>query len=92
MAGNRTVQEKVGDWYAAYEVIREQITPQEFRPMLALMGATDADGITNVQAVNLGVAVARIVMANDRAAAQVAAMLTTNGVKIVDSDPGGYPE
>ncbi len=91
MSANRTVEEKVADWYKAYNAIRHEITPPEFRPLMALMATKDDDGGVNASIVNLGVAVSRIVMANDRAAATVAALLTTNGVKPV-TDMGDYPE
>jgi hypothetical protein len=94
MAANRTVEEKVGDWLAAYNAIREEITPKEFRPLMALMGTADGmAGDVNIQAINVGVSVSRIVMANDRAAATVAALLTTNGVKPSGLEyTGEYPE
>jgi hypothetical protein len=88
----RTVEEKVSDWFTAFNAIKHEITPVEFRPLLALMGSKDGDGNDNVQAINLGVAVARIVMANDRAAATVAALLTTNGVKPSGFEYGENPE
>lgn len=93
MSQNRTLEEKVGDWAQAYEQIRHMITPPEFRPLMALMGQKDGEaGEINVQAVNIGVAVSRIVMANDRAAAFTAALLTANGVKPLPMDLGELPE
>ena len=86
MSTNRTVEEKVGDWAQAYEAIRHSITPPEFRPLMALMEAKDPDQQPNVQAINLGVAISRMVMANDRAAAYTAALLTANGVKPTPMD------
>lgn len=88
MATNRTAAEKVTDWLTVFRAVQHEITPPEFRPLMALMEAKDDTGMTNVQAVNLGLSVSRMVMANDRAAATVAALLTANGVKPVGFDYG----
>lgn len=88
MSQARTAAEKVNDWLTVYRAVQHELTPPEFRPLMALMQTgQDPEGI-NVQAVNIGVSVSRIVMANDRAAATVAALLTANGVKPIAFDYG----
>ena len=87
MSTQRTVEDKLKDWATAYVSIRDSLTPAEFRPMLALMQTPlTEDG--GVQSINIGIGVARLVFANDRAAATVASLLTANGVKPVDFDFG----
>lgn len=83
MATTRTTEQKIGDWKVAYDAIRVEITPPELRLILSEMQAVD--GIQQFQSyVNL----ARSVMANDRAAATVAALLTQSGIKTSSVDYG----
>lgn len=84
MAQARTVEEKVADWWAAYLPIRDTLTPEAFRALSTLAGGNTE----NVQAINLGLSVSRIVFANDRAAATVAALITQTGIKPADIDYG----
>lgn len=94
MAQTRTVEDKFSDWLTMYNAVRSTITPEEFRPLMALIGTKpDEAGMVNAEAINIGVAISRIVMANDRMAASVAALLTANGVKPTGNEyTGEYPE
>lgn len=74
MSTPRTVDEKVGDWWIAYQAIRDTLTPDPFRE-LATLASGDTAGI------NIGMMAARVVFANDRAAATVAALITQTGIK-----------
>jgi hypothetical protein len=71
----RTVDDKIADWWKVYEVIRDTMTPEEFRVLV--QGANTSDPL----AVQVGMSAARITYANDRAAATVAALLTQSGIK-----------
>lgn len=71
-----TVEEKVGQWFAAYSAISETITAPKMRESLAVM--SEVEGIAQLEAY---MSLARNVMANDRAAATVAAMLVATGIK-----------
>lgn len=82
MAGSRTAEEKVRDWLVVYQAIRDELTPDAFRPLINLANAD------NVQSINIGMVAARTVFANDRAAATVAALLTQSGIKPTDIDYG----
>lgn len=72
-----TAEEKVTSWAAVFEALRAEITPPVMRQVLDKMTAKDP---TNIPAY---VALARLVTANDRAAALCAAMLVAAGVKPV---------
>ena len=83
MARERTVIEKVGDWKAAYDMIRDEITPAGLRQMMAVVATPPADGSDVQQYIGMvqaSLSMARIVTANDRMAAVTAAMLTQSGV------------
>jgi len=71
MSQQRTVEERIADWWDAYQTVRDTLTPEGFRALAAL--GTDTE---NVQAINIGLAVARVVFDNDRTAAVVAESLT----------------
>jgi len=72
----KTVQQKTGDWYAAYLAIREELTPQPVRDALATMKTEPTlEGLGSVERL------ARLVAANDRAAALAAAIITAAGVR-----------
>lgn len=75
MTQGRTVADKVADWLLAYNAIRTEITPEAFRPLASLANADD------VNSINIGLAAARVIFANDRAAATVAALITSTGIK-----------
>ena len=70
------VTERVGQWKNAFDAIREELTPAEMRRILAEMSTVS--GIEQLQSY---MSLARNVMANDRAAATVAAMLVATGIK-----------
>ena len=78
MRDNRTIQDKIAEWWEAYQPIRDTLTPEAFRQMAVIADPN------NVQAINLGLAVARIVFENDRTAAVVAQSMTQ-----YPSSPGG---
>lgn len=80
MRGERTVEQKVADWYRAFDTIRRELTPEPFRAMIALT-TPDGEAIADPAAIRLGIEMTKLVFANDRNAATVAAMLTTNAVK-----------
>lgn len=71
-----SLEEKVGQWSRVYEAIRIDMTPAPLRTLLAEM--TEVEGIAKLTAyMNLAAAV----MANDREAARVAAMLVNGNVR-----------
>lgn len=93
MATNRTVEEKVGDWLTAYRAVKAELTPEPFRLLTSLAKAEqDETGTFNVASINIGMTAARVVFANDRAAATVAALLTQTGIKPTGFDYGDDPE
>lgn len=79
----RTVEAKVGDWLAAYTAVREELTMPEMRTMLVTLQTDEA-----MRDLPLYIQLARLVSANDRAAATVAALITQTGVKPVAVDYG----
>jgi hypothetical protein len=83
MTTTRTVAQKIGDWKGAFDVVRDELTPTEMRVILSEM--TKVNGAAQLQSY---IQLARSVMANDRAAATVAALLTQQGVKVTSVDYG----
>lgn len=77
MMSNRTVEEKTTDWLAAFRAVQAELTPEALRVLTTLSDPA------NIESINLGLAAARIVFANDRAAAMVAALITQAGIKPV---------
>lgn len=75
------VDERVGQWYKAFEQVREELTPSAMRDILAKMN--EVEGVAQLGSY---MSLARNVMANDRAAATVAAMLTATGIKPTPTD------
>ena len=70
----RTVEAKVGDWSTAFWAVKAEITPQAIRDIKTVMeGATDPGALAVAERLT------RMIFANDRTAAIVAAMLTTQG-------------
>ena len=67
--------QRIVDAAQAFDALRQEITPQALRELTALANASG-----NANEINLGVAVAKIVYANDRAALIAAAMITSSGV------------
>ena len=93
MATGRTTAQKVADWYEAYQAVAEQLTPPILREQLnAVINERipeDADGIITYNTrISASMAMARLVSANDRAAATVAALLTQTGIKPAAIDYG----
>jgi hypothetical protein len=84
MTATRSVPQRLGDWSEAFDFTRQAITPVEFRTMLAAMLKPAGEDVGDVQAyavlVQASMTLARLVSANDRTAAIVAAMLTQSGV------------
>lgn len=82
-----SVEEKVGAWAAAFTALREEITPSLMREVLTKMQVPIQDPNTDAQtymaALQSYIALARLVTANDRAAALAAAMMVSAGVKPV---------
>jgi hypothetical protein len=83
MSTGRSVTQKVGDWNIAYGAIREELTPPALRKILAEM-----EQVEGVQQFRSYVDLARTVMANDRAAGTIAALITQTGIKPVSVDYG----
>lgn len=75
-----TIEDKVGMWQRTFDALRIELTPAPMRVLLAQM--TEVEGIAQLQSY-MGLAAA--VMANDRAAATVAAMLVNGGVRPSES-------
>jgi hypothetical protein len=67
-----SVEEKVGNWVNAYRAIRDELTMPELRAAQDLMNRTEGMLVSSL-------AVARLIYANDRAAAMTAAIITTYG-------------
>lgn len=93
MATGKTVIEKVGDWKVAFDAIAAELNPQALRDQLNSVINTpipqDPEGMgTYVARMNAAIAMARLVSANDRAAATVAALLTATGIKPAPIDYG----
>lgn len=73
-APRRTIEDKVGDWLTAYNAVATELTPREFR-----YGTSNEDPERR-----------RIVFANDRMAALVAALLVgTGGTRPIPVDTEG---
>lgn len=75
-----TIEDKVAMWNRVFEALRIELTPAPLRALLATM--TEVEGVPQLQSY-LGLATA--VMANDRQAATVAAMLVNGGVRPPES-------
>ncbi len=72
----RTLEQRIADWATAYDAVRQEITPDPMRKFLgAFADASDVASLRSYQDL------ARLVAANDRAAAMIAAMLTSGGIK-----------
>ena len=87
MTATRTTNEKVGDWLTVFNAVREELTPPTLRTILAEMQSVDG-----VQQFRSYVDLARTVMANDRAAGTIAALLTQSGIKPTSIDYGDDSE
>lgn len=87
------VEERVGQWLRAYHAIAEELNPPKLRAQLSEVINTpipqDPEGIlVYTQRMNASMALARLVSANDRAAATVAALLVATGIKPAAIDYG----
>lgn len=85
--------EKVANWLTAYRAIAAELTSDDMRErmnaMLTLPLPEDPDNIVTYTArLNTSMAFARLIAANDRAAATVAAMLVATGIKPTAIDYG----
>lgn len=83
MSTGRSVTQKIGDWNMAYGAIREELTPPTLRKILSEM-----EQVEGVQQFRSYVDLARTVMANDRAAGTIAALITQTGIKPTSLDFG----
>ena len=83
MTTTRTTVQKVGDWKQVFDVVRVELTPEPLRAILATMDTVE--GPTQFRSY---IDLARSVMANDRAAGTIAALLTQSGIKPVSIDYG----
>lgn len=82
MAGRLvTIEEKVGTWQRTFDALRVELTPAPLRTLLAEM--TEVEGIAQLQSY---MALGAAVMANDRTAATVAAMLVNGNIRPADDD------
>ena len=70
----RTTEQKVADWGTAYWAVSAELTPSAVREVLRTM-----QGVTDPGSLSAAERLARLISANDRTAALVAAMLTTYG-------------
>jgi len=82
MSRNRTPVEKTADWYTVFNAISGELTPTALRTMLSRL--TETMGTTGepseaIALLQSSMALARLVSANDRAAAIAAAVLTSSG-------------
>ncbi len=77
------LDDRIAQWYRAYDAVRREITSDVERQTLAEMETVD--GIMELSSyMNLAIAV----HANDRTAASVAATLVVNGVRPPEDDRG----
>ena len=87
-SSNRTPEQKALDWAEAYRMVSEAMVVPQFQKVIDDLGTipppTPEDGIAGfneyVTALNASLAISRIVRADMRTAAIVAAMLTQSGV------------
>jgi len=93
VATGKTVEQKVSDWLVAYRAVSYEVTASKLREQLNSVINTpipqDPEGIgTYVVRMNAAMALARLVSANDRAAATVAALLVSSGIRPAPVDYG----
>jgi hypothetical protein len=87
MAPQRTVNDRIADALIAYNVFREELTPENMRSVLEDMtgaqkqAAAEAGDVTAYAAlVQASLSLQRLVFANDRTAMLAAVMATQSGV------------
>ena len=78
MTTKRDAVEIVSDWLTVFRAVKAEITPQVLVDLSNLRNSTNDE--SHEVAIATGLAATRIVFANDRTAAVVAAMLTQSGV------------
>lgn len=79
----RTTGEKIADTVTAFNVLRDEVTPQPMRDLINGMTSIPtegADAAAYASLVQSSIHLARIVSANDRAAMMAAAIITQSGV------------
>jgi hypothetical protein len=76
-------QAKIGLWKQAFDAVAEELTPVALRSMLATLQSNE-----QMRDLPLYIQLARLVAANDRAAATVAAIITATGIKPTAIDYG----
>jgi hypothetical protein len=89
----RSVEEKVGDWKVAFDAIAAELSPQKLRDQLdAVINEPipqDPEGLILFNSrMSASLGLARLLSANDRAAATVAALITQTGIKPAGIDYG----
>lgn len=89
----RSVEEKVADWFRAYEAVAAELNPPKLREALDAVINTpipqDPEGLLTFSSrMSASLGLARLVAANDRAAATVAALITQTGIKPAGIDYG----
>jgi len=77
------VEAKLANWNQAFMQISESLTQPAMREMLATLQSNE-----QMRDLPLYIQLARLVSANDRAAATVAALITATGIKPVAFDYG----
>ena len=92
----RDTTQKIKDWSAVYQFVSDTLTPRAFRDQQRDLNAQTgcpSDCVISHQhlssGLQAGLILSRLLMANDRQAAIVAAIMTTSGVKWVpgQADP-----
>lgn len=89
-----TLTEKIGNWYQAFEAVRDTITPRPLREIVNFMTTPVPEGTSPdvaMQRIQASMDIARLVAAGDRVAAQVAAMLASSPTRS-ESDKWPDPE
>lgn len=71
-----TVEERVGQWAQAFDAVRRELTPDQLRAILDEMKTVEG-----IEQLGSYMSLARNVMANDRTAGVIAAMLIATGIK-----------
>lgn len=77
------VQAKIGNWKQAFDAVSAELTPLALREMLGVMQSNEM-----MRDLPLYIQLTRVVSANDRAAATVAALLVATGIKPTSIDYG----
>lgn len=76
----RTVNERVGDWKQAYDMVKAELTSHDMRRMITDMTSVQPGPNTDLNAyaglVNSSMALASVVAANDRTAGTIAESIT----------------